>query len=110
MQRLICRSTCGLGAILLVIALALKNLFLQVLLLIGLCLAFYAVIRFLRWLLRQVAPILRVLIVLIIIGGSIAMIWNDLQSLGGEKLFVLSILCFIVCGVLCAPGASRARA
>ena len=71
--------------------------------------AFYLVIRFLRWLLGELAPIVRVLIVVAIIGGLVVMTWGELQSLGGEKLFVLSVLTFIVWAVLCLPGTSHAR-
>ncbi len=110
MRGVICKVVCGLAAVLLFIALALKNLLLQLFLLFALCWAFYVVVRFVRWLLRQVAPIIRVVTVVSVIGGLILMTWNDLQSLGGEKLFVVSILLFIVCGVLGAPGAKRARA
>ena len=110
MRRVICRVVCGLAAVLFVIALALKNLLLQLVLLLALCGVFYVVIRFVRWLLRQVAPIFRALIVVVSIIVGALLIYNDLRSLGGEKLFVLSILGFIICGVLCAPGTNRARA
>ncbi len=110
MRGMFCKVICGLGAVLLFIALALKNLLLQLILLFVCCWLLYVVMRFVRWLVLQVAPILRVLIVVAGVGGLVLMTWNDLQSLGGEKLFVISILLFIICGVMCAPGTSRVRA
>jgi hypothetical protein len=110
MRRVICRIVCSLAVGCFIVAVILKDLVVQLAGFALICLAFYVVIRVVRWFMRQLAPILRVLIMVAGVGGLVFMTWNDLQSLGGEKLFVVSILLFIACGVLCAPGASRARA
>ena len=110
MRKIFCLGVLLLSGAMFVVAIINKGLLDDLVwLLIGTALL-YGLMRFVRWLLRRVTPILRWLAVLAFFAAMLYLAVRELAVLGAEGLFVMSILLIFVWAVVCQTNPKRARA
>lgn len=110
MRKMFCQALLLLSGALFLVAIVSMGLLDELLLMLAMAAILYGLIRMVRWLLRQVAPLIRWLVVLVFFAGLLYMASRELIVLGGNGLLVGSILFLIIWAVLCPTDPKRARA
>lgn len=110
MRKTFCLGVLLLSGAMFVVAIISKGLLDDLVLLLFGTAILYGLMRFVRWLLRRVAPILRWLAVLAFFAAMLYLAARELAVLGAEGLFVMSILLIFVWAVVCPTNPKRARA